>query len=251
MITLTDKQKFQVIYGKETITIDGTKYYVKYSDFPIMEFVGEELAKRLGITCAHYDTAMINDTVYLLSPDLSIDGLKFKSAQDLGIYGNSLYSIWDYLEHNKVSNVQEIMDKVLKIYYFDVLLRPGDRHSGNWGFMLKDDVIVDVCILDNELLFSSDTTHMNTSLDDEKNLFDINEVPTIPDFFTFLKESGNKYLEDFKKVYKELDPDVILDLIIKIDTNENLNSKGIEVTYMEYMQHYLEIGKLISSRGLK
>lgn len=251
MIKLTDEQKFLIVAGKETITIGNTKYYVKYGDNPIMELAGEELARRVGITCAHYETTEIQGATFLVSPDLSVNGHEFKSAYELGILSNSLYSIWDYLEKDKLANTPEIMNKVLKVYFFDTILRPADRHNANWGFLFVGDKITDVCILDNELMIAPRTTHMNTAVYEDDTLKDVVPVDPIKDMTVFLKESGPDYMELFKNIYKSLDPDIVLDVITQIEAREHINLNNIEAQYLMYINHYLKIGDLINSRGLK
>ena len=252
MISLTLAEKKLIQKGMSIIEIKGKQYYVKYSKFPVMELVGEQLAKLVGVKCAHYELVKINGYNYLISENLTNQEYEFVTAYDYGLGSNSLYNIWNWLEQKRVKNIPIIMNKIIRVYFFDTILRIGDRHNNNWGFLLKNDEIEDVCILDNEQLLFNHTVHMNTNIYMEEIAADIKRIDSIKDLDVFLKEANNLYIDAFKEIYEKLNPDNVLNIIKDVCQKEEIDYQYlVEDEYMGYVDYYQRLGEIINQRGLK
>lgn len=254
MIDLTEKDEkyiFENNYGN--ITISDKKYFFKLiPDEAIgMEEAVEELAKLVGIKCAHYELININGYSFYLSEDIAGKD-EFYPAYELGFFDNSLYEIWHELELRYPNNKEYILNEIIKIYIFDIILLNNDRNYGNYGFKMKDDKIEDVYIIDNELAFTNGEVVLSSKIDinDELNSKVDIKIPydldsSINELDYFLQTSSSEYYDMFKKMYDILEPDVVLKTLLKY------NVKDIRFKMNIYKDNYRLIGELLNKRGLK
>lgn len=163
--------KFWFLLNGERVLFKETEKgsYQGYS-----ELVIEELAKRVGIVCAHYDLAFWGNCEGVLSYDFRKTGDKVLTGYDLlehdidyvenlisdkdmvDVYGirgseelvfdkmNNLEIIWQALDvyfknhPNKDIVIPKIMTQLEEILIFDLITLQRDRHSFNWSIIERD-----------------------------------------------------------------------------------------------------------------
>ncbi len=228
MINLTNNDKEEMLKKEKGYLLkNNKKYYYKLAlpSLEGMELVIEDLAKLVDIKCANYEMLKIDDMYFYISLDVGYPN-QFITASSLGIKSTNLYDIWDYLEKISFNNSKELMLKIIKIYLFDILIVNPDRRYINWGFIINNNKILDVCILDNELSFTFNNLYISTNGKDYK----IKEIPKeyikgINDLFDFLYTSSNDFIELFKEMYNVINPKVVKEILQKhiLDENDQLD----------------------------
>lgn len=146
---------------------NGETYYFKFDSFvnPYNELIFYYLALDMGINSLPYDIAKLGVYEGVISKDFKVSGAKYipggdilKKHHDKKLYGkyNTLEDIWadleDYFKDRKdMQNiVAHLMDKLVRIFIFDLLIGQEDRHPDNWGIVEYPNDEVDLQInLDN------------------------------------------------------------------------------------------------------
>ncbi len=146
---------------------NGETYYFKFDSFvnPYNELMFYYLALDMGIDSLHYDIAKLGVYEGVISKDFKVSGAKYipggdilKKYHDKKLYGkyNTLEDIWadleDYFKDRKDMQkiVAKLMDKLVRIFIFDLLIGQEDRHPDNWGIVKYPNGEVDLQVnLDN------------------------------------------------------------------------------------------------------
>ena len=145
---------------------NGETYYFKFDSLvnPYNELMFYNLALDMGIDSVSYDIAKLGVYEGVISKDFKEKGAKYISGrkilkinhgQDFNKY-NTLYDIWADLEDyfkdrsDRQDIVAKLMDKLVRIFIFDLLIGQEDRHPDNWGIVKYPNGEVDLQInLDN------------------------------------------------------------------------------------------------------
>ena len=146
---------------------EGETYYYKFDSLanPYNELIFSFIAADLGIDSLKYDIAKLGVYEGVLSKNFKVPGVKYISGgkllqkfhgnKDYGDY-NNLEDIWADLEEyyqdkpNMLEIVSKLMEKLGRIFIFDLLVGQEDRHPNNWGIVEYPDGNVDLQInLDN------------------------------------------------------------------------------------------------------
>lgn len=146
---------------------NGETYYFKFDSFvnPYNELIFYYLALDMGINSLPYDIAKLGVYEGVISKDFKVSGAKYipggdilKKYHDKKLYGkyNTLEDIWadleDYFKDRKDMQkiVAHLMDKLVRIFIFDLLIGQEDRHPDNWGIVKYPNGEVDLQVnLDN------------------------------------------------------------------------------------------------------
>ena len=253
MVVLSDEDKEKIVNEEiPEMVINGKLYFVKRAYELGWEQVGEQIAKEVGITCAHYELVHLDNRYYYLSESLSNENTEFIPAAYAGCNSNSLFDIWYFLE--KTNNEQQaiIMNKVIKVFLLDALLRPGDRHLANWGFLMQNDNIKDVCVLDNELIMNEDYNSLyvtDINIGDEGVFVDLEFRDAIKELKSFFDMSDASYKEAFKNMYDYLTPQHIIDIINQIEINNNIKIPDKAKAIKVYQDNYNQVGRILNERS--
>lgn len=145
---------------------NGETYYFKFDSFvnPYNELIFYYLALDMGINSLPYDIAKLGVYEGVISKDFKVPGAKYISGRkilnishgkDFNKY-NTLEDIWadleDYFKNRKDRQkiVAKLMDKLVRIFIFDLLIGQEDRHPDNWGIVKYPNGEVDLQVnLDN------------------------------------------------------------------------------------------------------
>ena len=145
---------------------NGETYYFKFDSLvsPYNELMFYNLALDMGIDSVSYDIAKLGVYEGVISKDFKEKGSKYISGRkilnishgkDFNKY-NTLYDIWADLEDyfkdrsDRQDIVAKLMDKLIRIFIFDLLIGQEDRHPDNWGIVKYPNGEVDLQInLDN------------------------------------------------------------------------------------------------------
>ena len=145
---------------------NGETYYFKFDSLvsPYNELMFYNLALDMGIDSVSYDIAKLGVYEGVISKDFKVPGAKYISGRKIlninhGQYFNkynTLYDIWADLEDyfkdrsDRQDIVAKLMDKLVRIFIFDLLIGQEDRHPDNWGIVKYPNGEVDLQInLDN------------------------------------------------------------------------------------------------------
>ena len=145
---------------------NGETYYFKFDSFvnPYNELIFYYLALDMGINSLPYDIAKLGVYEGVISKDFKVPGAKYISGRKIlnishkKLYGkyNTLEDIWadleDYFKDRKYMQkiVAKLMDKLVRIFIFDLLIGQEDRHPDNWGIVKYPNGEVDLQVnLDN------------------------------------------------------------------------------------------------------
>lgn len=146
---------------------NGETYYFKFDSFvnPYNELIFYYLASDMEINSLSYDLAKLGVYEGVISKNFKKNGVKYILGGEIlnryhgeymyGMY-NNLEDIWADLEEyfKDRSDMQEVvaklMDKLVRIFIFDLLIGQEDRHPDNWGIAKYPNGEVDLQVnLDN------------------------------------------------------------------------------------------------------
>lgn len=202
------------------------------------ELVGEKIAKRMNIPCAHYDLASYYDTVGVISKNIFSEDDIYISMEEIlqnyFSYGvdinakNNLEDIWSaissrYKAWNK--NVEiNLINELINIFIFDILIANSDRHTENYGICENKNNIHFAKLIDNENMLSpiSIITGGYSIGIDENDIFYNEDEISLEDNFVrkFLNYSSSEYRElisnrlsiiseaNIKEIFDEIENDI-------------------------------------------
>lgn len=268
---LTSVQKRNLSSSHGVLMINDEKYYYSYCDkyylrgksIPIygVEQLMEELAKSVGINCAHYELVFANGSYYTFSKEISPF---FNTGEKLGFESHSLYSIWSEFEKKGYNNVYDVMLNFIRIYLFDLLFLNGDRKSDNWGIVLKEGN-AELYILDNEFSFDDFyppqlTAHVEDDYYEHKGGFyamygdESNSCSNelyLEELDYFLREPGKEYFQIFMDMYNKLTPEFVYEKVLAVEKKNNKKLPHLYDRLNIYEEHYKNISKLLNRNKKK
>lgn len=248
-------------YEHEFITFEGKSYFCKRAIDEGLELVGNRLANKMGILSSKDYLVKTPDGLFYLSYNFNNDA-KFISAAKLGIKLSNLYSAWDRLENLYPTEVEKLMQQLVKVFLFDIFLMYGDRHLGNYG-ILENVNQRDIAILDNDLIFSDTEyvrlkpkynaedklrTYSNTGVSHKKSSFSI--LHNMENLEYFIATTSKEFYPIIKEFYNVLTPDLIYEVIKQIEHEENIKFYELEYMMMLYNENYKGITNLLKMRGI-
>ena len=130
------------------------------------ELIGEALAKKVHLPCAHYDLAEFNNTIGVYSENIFKPNDKYFSMENIlkAYFGktcnlsikNNLEDIWIAIDnyYQNTSIKKTLMTEITDLFIFDILIGNPDRHIENYGICENEDTIHLSKIIDNENMLS-------------------------------------------------------------------------------------------------
>lgn len=156
-------------------TYNGKRYFYKQSkkgDF-YNEIIAEKIANKLGIPCCHYivtysdgianlSSEMFDTTHYISLSEILESVYGNNDKQDIFNYKskNNLEDIWLALDakygfrENGQELVSKLMKKIVKVFFFDVIIANSDRHADNIGFIDNGKTVDLAPLFDNDYMLS-------------------------------------------------------------------------------------------------
>lgn len=130
-----------------TFEKEGKKYYfkeIRNVSKIYNELIAEELAKEFGLSCVHYDLAVYEGMIGVISEDFITEKNTFVYIYDLiNLYYspgemtkyNNLNDIIEILKYyvKNPDNLNNIINQIIKIFVFDIATGNYDRHIDNYG----------------------------------------------------------------------------------------------------------------------
>ncbi len=280
MINLTEEEKKYILKNRiSRIEKDGLVYFIKPNENgEFIELVCKILADKVGINCVNYEPIEINDYLYYISEDIN-NNSNYVPASVVCFDSDSLYDTWISLEDlpkeekrlEKLQNyhvfidglspqeIQTIMNKLTRIFIFDLFILNCDRHDDNWGLTFKKrkeipSVFEDVIILDNETSFNVYGTALKNSFLDEKidhfgfnhSILELN----LQNLDNFLKTSSPEFVDMFKEMFEILTPGLVIETFNQIEKQYGVVIKEKHKYIDLYLENYNMMNDLVSSRGL-
>ena len=248
-------------YEHEFITINEKSYFCKRAIDEGLELIGNRLANKTGILCSKDYLVKTQTGLFYLSYNFNNDA-KFISAAKLGIKLSNLYSAWDRLENLYPTEVEKLMNQLVKVFLFDIFLMYGDRHLGNYGILEKGNNH-DIVILDNDLIFSDTEyarlkpkynaedklkAYSNTGVSHKKTSYSI--LHNLESLEYFIATTSKDFYPIIKEFYELLTPDLIFEVIKQIENEENIKFYELEYMMMLYNENYKGITNLLKMRGI-
>lgn len=246
-------------YDRKFININGKDYFCKYALEPGDQIFANNLASKIGIMCAKDYIVKVNHDYYYLSYSFNNDGI-FKDGNDLGIKSNGLYDIWIFFEKNYPKDSKKLTYQLIRVYLFDIFMMNSDRNLGNLGILNRNGV-VDLCILDNEYVFSDFGANLLPKLyfndrlksykcaDNLDNRLPMCVLNNIESLEYFLATSALEFYDVVLEFYNTLTPDLIaLEMRRLNKMGFTLDNQGHSL--MLYKEYYELIGNLLLERGI-
>ena len=246
-------------YDGKFINIDGKEYFCKYAMEPGDQIFANSLATKMRIICAKDYIVKVDEDYYYLSYSFNNDGV-FKDGNALGIKSNGLYDIWLFFEKNYPKDSKKLTYQLIKVYLFDIFMMNSDRNLGNLGVLVRKGV-TDLCILDNEYVFSDFGANLLPKLyfndklksykcaDSLSDRLPICVLKNIESLEYFLATSSQEFYDVVLEFYNTLTPDLIAAEMNKLNKmGFTLENQGHSL--MLYKEYYELIGNLLFERGI-
>ena len=132
------------------LDINNNKYFFKTIfniDSIYNELIAEEIAKDYEIPSAHYDLAVLDGNIGVISENFLKDNETYTDMSSIlkTIYNdpedktnhNNLTDIWNALslifKDEKI--ISDLMEQIVNIFIFDILIANSDRHDENYGII--------------------------------------------------------------------------------------------------------------------
>lgn len=228
-MALTEYEQLQALKSKVIkLEFNGEPSFIKEND-TLTEILGEKICSVLGIKCAHYSAFLINDTYYVASRDLQIEG-RFILAKDfLSENENNIPNIISFFINN-YPNCEELILEVLKMFLFDTIFLNSDRYTENWGLLYGH-----IVIFDNANIFSNDEFSLMGDSSKITNIYDTLES-VLNNY-----EGCADLLENFLKIT----PEFFSELITEIEETLNVRIKKKKSYKYSYKKHYQKVKEIL------
>ena len=221
-----------------TFIYNNEKYYFKTRDINKVynELISEELANDYDINCVHYDIAKYNGEYGVLSKDFIQEkqfismSMILKDVYHEIIKTNNIKDIKNALKMYEINNkflksyeLNNIIDKLINVFMFDLLIANRDRHSNNLGLLIDNSHVDLAPLFDNEQLLNSYALFNNVFLLGIDKKIEFN-FPILDYFFN---TCDKKYLEKFKEKLWIIKEENINNVLTKIENriNSKINDK--------------------------
>lgn len=227
-MALTEYEQIQALKSKVLkLEFNGELSYIK-GNYSLTEIIGERLCTLLGIKCAHYNAFLINDTYYVASRDLNLDGHFILAKSFLLENDNNIPSIIDNFRNN-FPNYEELKLEILKVFLFDIMFLNSDRYTENWG-LLNNHIV----ILDNAGIFSNDSFTLMGESNQIVNIYE--SLESILNSFTECAEILAEFLKITPEYFSELLSEIEITLNVKIK-----KKKSYKYIYKKHYERVKEI----------
>lgn len=262
------------------LTIDGERYYFKYTNSPYSEMIAYEIAKLLDIEAIEYDLAIYDGYAGVISKDYrqndckyipgymicleyfmkNLDTMKQMGLEKVTICdeynepytfeSNNLENIWQALEFKYKDypreEVLKVMYKIVEQFIFTLLTASPDKGSQNWDVIEKAHSLDLVPLYDNEGIYEFSNVSMGMSVGFEDNNFDVKKV-----IEKFLKISSSEYIEMFLDKYYKL-KEFGMENILKIIEEKTEYEILFKDSYInEFNNHMKLIEGILNKLGIK
>jgi len=248
----------------------GEVYYWKYDRVfnSYNELVAEEIAKDLDIPCIDYQLADIGKIRGVISKNYKVEGAKYINGQTIlkdyhqddfvQRVHNSLENIWIVLEerYKDRENMQEIvssiMQKLVKIFIFDILTGQVDRNSTNWEIVEYMDGTVDLqALFDNSRILYDmpEDTRVVLSVDGGTDMGFLDE-----NIEKFQMQSSSEYTSMIAASLWVIDEDNIKEVIERVEekTKQSMPEELKEDFIAKFKEQYDYINLVLyEARTLK
>lgn len=250
-----------------------------------IELISEEFIKNIGLETAHYDLAIFNNSIGVISYNFEKDNYtyedlyrifwnyyhnvikdnehlydlpKFDDVEEAFDVLNNLDDIWYALEHNyqdypnKQEIVYKLMKDIIKLFIFDLFMNQKDRHCSNYMICTNLNDKYDVSL--GPVFDYGNSLFNNNGLDDSIKA-DINnynskaKVSNKEVLITFLNKSSIEYKNMFFEVFETLTPQNFLDAVKRVEErcNGNIPINIKKKICMNFLSNYNEISDIINN----
>lgn len=240
LIQLNEKQIDLIKRSEHSwIEFGNERYYIKRhrTKLEYSEVVAYEVAKLFNLECAKYIPFRYNNKLYYLSQELK----GFIPSSIFHARNASLYEYWLMFEIYYPDYSSRLLIELIKVFFLDIVLMNPDRNHNNWGIIPKKDG-PHICILDNELIFSSNPTlkissyYMDNNNKDYLKKPNYNEVDSISELDNFLKTSTDEFIDLLCELLARVIPEKFYSIVQKIE--EEYQDKILDKKW--YMHIYAE-----------
>ncbi len=187
-----------------TLNTNNKLYYFKWVDSIsdiYNELIAEEIANDYGINHIHYDLAVYNGNIGVISENFLKENETYTPIYNIlekvfpndKINHNNLTDLWDTFEitFNNQELTAKLIDQIVNMFIFDILIANNDRHDENYGIITGPNSINISPVYDNSCMLSGISLY-----EDEYGIkVDIDDKNTIKDF---LNISSSEYTELLK-----------------------------------------------------
>lgn len=266
------------------ITINNENYYLKRSNYWEQELVTEEFFKLLGLENIHYDVAVLDDVLYLISKDYRKPGRGqyitgreilecfyievkkeeksfFKDNYGLRLNArkesassllNNLEDIWLSLAYRYRNNldkekiIYEIVNELkMRFLVRGILLMDSDYHANNW-VVEETDKIKLVPNFDNESTLMTDIYGLPFGVSKE-NVND--SAYSQLEYYLSVSDSNNVSL--FIKLYDKASPELLQKAILKAEQERGIIISKKNLFLENYTRNYENLMSLANKyRGM-
>jgi len=215
-----------------TLEYDNKKYYFKtiYNIKTMYnELIAEEIANDYDIPHIHYDLAVLDGNIGVISEDFIKDNETFTDMCSIlkTIYNdpedktnhNNLTDIWNALSiiFNDEKIIADLMEQIVNIFIFDILIANSDRHDENYGIITGSETKI-APIYDNNYMLASISLvvgdyslKVESDMDEDDNLL-----------HSFLSISSEKYTELLKSKLWIIEDKNIDKIIKRVEEKANI-----------------------------
>ena len=235
---------------------NGKKYIFKRAKNGVNkynELIGEKIANRMNIPCAHYflgnykgEDVIISEMFdtrhyYSMNKFLKSHVHDYDESDD-----NNLMNIWNSFESVFDEEItKKLMDQLVKIFIFDIMIDNRDRHDENYGLIINGGDVNFAPLFDNDMMFdslSAKQDEISLGLEDgdvDGHLFsqDYNEGDLLT---KFLKISDNKYLDELEGYLPIIEEKSIMEILQELRNDGVDISSDEEETILDSFKYNLE-----------
>lgn len=260
------------------ITINNENYYLKRSNYWEQELVTEELFKLLSLENLHYDVAILDNVVYVISEDYRKKGYDYITGREIlenfytevkkeektffkDNYGlrlnarkekvgnllNNLEDSWLALAYRYRNNpdkdkiIYEIVNELkMRFLVRGILLMDSDYHANNW-VIEEDDKVALVPNFDNESTLMTDIYGLPFGVSKENVN---NSAYSQLEYFLSVSDSENVNL--FIDLYDKAGPELLQEAILKVEQERGIKISKKNIFLENYTRNYENLKPLVN-----
>ncbi len=236
-LSLADKDKIKRIGYSKILNLSCGSYLVKEmkADKGIIELLGSFLCRLIKLKVPNNYLINLNGKYYLLSEDLSKEGIFVDAAKMFGTEKDDVNVNEAINIVNEKFSDSKIEDDILKMYFFDCLFQNWDRRLDNWGFLHEKEGVKLVAFdFDNCFVDDVKVTYLhmaNTCL-----------ISTFEDLKYFLEHGKKEDVEKFIYIYELFNPSFVENILKIIMKNFKVgNGQILNELMTKYITNYRNI----------
>ena len=244
MIYLTEEDKNKIQYDdwNKIVRLDlsSGSYYVKFTgnNGVFRELLGKKIFDMIGISSPEY--MYIKEKNCILSSDLKQTYKKFVFASELDDIPN-MNVLYDNLSQFK--NYEELITAVNTMHFIDILFCNTDRHSGNYGFVVKEDNTAELVVLDNELMLEDFICATRPVSFPTKSHLTFLEYSKECEYRYFLETLSEEQKQLIVYYLQKLDLKTIYSIVSSIERDNNCKLKNKNKFFLKYVKNYIMLYK--------